>query len=388
MTERVDGRPWLALAGCFLVATGFNAYLLSPAPLIPLLVGEFAVDKPTAGLAISAAYVPWLLLQLPGGLLLDRHDNRRLVYAGAAVLGVGAAAGAVVDTYPAYLATRVVGGSTAVFLWTGGVNIVTRVFPADSRALGTSLFVASAPLGLTVAQYAGPLVAAAWGWRAVNLVYPLVTLAGLPVFALALREPVRNRSRLSLGDFARAVRDPAVLAVSVASLFAYALFLFLNSWMPTYATEVLGVELAAAGAATALVPLSGLLARPGGGWLSDRLGRRRRPVVLLSFALAMPAILGLAMAGTLPTFGLALFLAGLASQLGIGVVYVYADELAGAGSGGTSLAVLTALSVSGSLVAPVAGGWVVDAISWSAAFWFAGGLALAGLLAASAAPRA
>ena len=384
---RVARRPWLVLAGCFLVSTGFNAYLLSPAPLLPLLVGEFGVDKPTAGLAISAAYVSWLVLQLPGGLLLDRHDNRRLVYAASAVFVVGAGAGAVAGSYPAYLGTRLVAGATAVFLWTASANIVTRTFPDDTRALGTSVFVASAPLGLAVAQYAGPLVAAAWGWRAVNLVYPLVTLAGLPVFALALDEPVRNPSRLSLAGFGRALAEPAVLAVAVASFFAYALFLFLNAWMPTYATEVLGSGLAAAGAATALVPLAGLAARPGGGWLSDRLGGRRRAVVALSFVVALPAVAGLALAGTLAAFAVALLLAGFAAQLGIGVVYVYADELAGAGAGGTSLALVTALSVGGALVSPVVGGWVVDAFSWGAGFGFAAVVAVAGLVATAAAPR-
>ncbi len=379
-------RPWLVLSGCFLVSVGFNAYLLSPASLLPLLTGEFGVDKPTAGLAISAAYLSWVLLQLPGGLLLDRHDNRRLVYAAAAVFVVAAVAGAAVDSYPAFLATRLLGGATAVFLWTGNANIVNRSFPAEVRALGTSAFVASAPVGLAIAQFAGPHIAAAWGWRAVLLVYPLVTLVGLPVFALALREPVRNASRLSMAAFLRTLREPAILAVSLASAFAYALFLFLNSWMPTYATEVLSAELAAAGAAAALVPLAGIVARPGGGWLSDRLGRRR-PVVLLSFVLALPVVGGLALAGALPTFAAALLLAGFASQLGIGVVYVYARELAGAGAGGTSLALVTAASVVGALVSPVAGGWVVEALSWTAAFGFAATLAVAGALSVLAAPR-
>lgn len=379
-------RPWLVLSGCFLVSVGFNAYLLSPASLLPLLTGEFSIDKPTAGLAISVAYLSWVLLQLPGGLLLDRHDNRRLVYAAVAVFVVAAAAGAAVDSYQAFLATRLLGGSTAVFIWTGNANIVNRSFPADVRALGTSAFVASAPVGLAIAQFAGPHIAAAWGWRAVLVVYPLVTLVGLPLFVLALREPVGNESRLSMAAFLRTLREPAILAVSLASAFAYALFLFLNSWMPTYATEVLSADLAAAGAAAALIPLAGIVARPGGGWLSDRLGRRR-PVVLLSFVLALPVVGGLALAGALPAFAAALLLAGFASQLGIGVVYVYSRELAGTGAGGTSLALVTAASVVGALLSPVVGGWIVERLSWTAAFGFAAALAVAGALSVLAAPR-
>lgn len=387
MNQRGGGRPRLALAGCFLVSTGFNAYLLSPAPLLPVIGVEFGVDKPTAGLAISTAYISWLLLQLPGGFLLDRYDNRRLVYGALIVFGLAAGASGLSTSYSGFLATRLIAGATAVFLWTGCANIVTRVFPADTRGRATSVFVASAPLGLTVAQFAGPHVAGAWGWRAVNLLYPLLTLAGLPVFAMALRRPIRSPSRLPLGEFVRALRHPGVLAVSVASAFAYALFLFLNAWMPTYATETLGSGLASAGAAASLVPLAGIIARPGGGWLSDRLGRRR-PVILLSFAMALPIVGGLTLAGSLGPFAASLLLAGFAAQLGIGVIYVYAGELAGAGTEGTSLAIVTALSVGGALASPVVGGWIIDAHSWSAGFAFAGGLAVVGLLVTVAAPRA
>jgi MFS family permease len=380
-------RAWVLLAGAFLVSVGYNAFTIAPAPVLPLLAAEFGVDKPTAGLSISAVYVSWVLLQIPGGLLMDRHDNRLLVGAGVAAYLVAAAGSYLAPTYPLFLLARALGGASAVFIWTASANVVATAFPASRRALGTSLFVASASAGFALGQFLGPRVAAAAGWRAVFLVYPVATLVGVPLFALAAREPVRNGSSLSLGDFARTLRDPAVLAVSAASFCAYSLFLFFNSWMPAYATEVLGFDLSAAGAVVALVPLSGLLARPGGGWLSDRVGGRR-PVVALSFVLSVPVLLALAFAGRPALFGLLLVAAGVASQLSIGVVYVYVGELARDDRAGTSLAVLTTLSVAGSLTAPVLAGWLVESASWTAAFGYALVLGVGGLALARRAPRA
>jgi MFS family permease len=381
-------RPWVVLTGCFLLATGFNAYLLAPASLIPLLTAEFGIDKTAAGFSISVVFLAWALLQIPGGLLMDRYDNRRLIWAGVVVFAVAAVAGFFAPTYPTFLLTRFIGGIAAVSLWAASANVVGRVFPESSRALGTSLFITSAPAGGAIAQFGGPLVAAEFGWRAVLVVYPLVTLLGLPLFSFALREPIRNETRLDLSTFATTLRDPPILLVSLSSFCAYSLFVFFNSWMPTYATEELSIDLAAAGAMTALVPLVGFAARPGGGWLSDRIGGRRRPVIVAAFALALPVFAVISTVSSATGFGALLVVAGLASQLGTGVFYVYVNELSSAETSGTSLSVLTTLSMTGALVAPVLAGWLIESLSWTAAFGFGALLAVGGIAAIAVAPPA
>ena len=380
-------RPWLALAGCFLVAAGFNAYVFAPASIMPPFVAAFGIDKPAAGLSISVIFLAWVLVQIPSGYLLDRYDNRVLVWAGVAVFLVAAVSGLVAPTYPTFLATRFVGGATAVFLWTANANIVAQSFPPARRAVGTSLFVTSAPAGVTLAQAAGPPLSAVVGWRGVVAAYAVVTVCGLPLFVRALDTPIRNESTLSLSGFATALGDRRVLAIAVSSFCAYSLFVFFNSWMPTYATEVIGVGAGTAGALAALLPAMGLAARPGGGWLSDRIGGRRRPVIVAAFLLVVPALVAAAMATSVVGFAAALLLAGVGSQLGTGVFYVYVEEVSPAESGGTSLAVLMTLSIAGSLLAPVTAGWLVEAVSWGAAFGFGGLLAVGGIAAIARLPE-
>lgn len=374
-------RPWLVLGGCFLVATGFNAYVFAPASIMPRIVEAFGIDKATAGLSISVVFFAWVLLQLPGGFLLDRYDNRMLVWAGISIFFIAAIGGVFAPTYPAFLATRFVAGTTAVFLWTANANIVGQSFPPARRALGTSLFVASAPAGVTIAQAVGPPLEAAIGWRGTVAAYALIAVCGLLLFVWALDGPVRNESALSLSKFASALGNRQVLAIAVSSFCAYSLFVLFNSWMPTYATEVIGVTTGTAGTLTALLPAMGLLARPGGGWLSDRIGHRRRPVIFLAFAMVVPALVIASVATSVLVFVAALVLAGIGSQLGTGVFYVYVDELSSPESGGTSLAVLLTLSMTGSLVAPVTTGWLIDVVSWTAAFGFGGILAVIGIVA-------
>lgn len=369
----------MVLGGCFLIGASLMAYTLAPASLIPLVVDEFGINKAAAGLTISAVYVSWLVLQIPGGLIIDRYDNRHLVFGSVALLTAASVAGYFVSSYSLFLITRLIGGASAVFVWTASANIVNRVFPASRRAFGTSVFVASGPVGIAISQFGGPLIAAAAGWQAVLLVYPAIAVVGLPFLYLVVRRPIRNETRLEISAFVRALREPTIVAVSASAFCAYSLLLFFSSWMPTYGTEVLSLDLAAAGATVALVPIAGVFARPGGGWLSDWLNRRRL-VIVVGFLLTFPAIAGANLVTTIGGFGVTMVVAGVATQLGIGVFYAYAGELAESGAGGTSFAVLTAASVAGALVTPVLVGWLVEAYSWGAAFGFAALITVLGLV--------
>jgi MFS family permease len=348
---------------------------------MPPFTGAFGIDKATAGLSISVVFLGWGIFQIPSGLPVDRYDNRLLVGAGVTVFLAAAGAGLFAETYPTFLATRFVAGITAVFLWTANANIVAQSFPAARRAVGTSLFVTSAPAGVTIAQAVGPPLESLVGWQWVVAGYALITVAGVPPFVRALDTPVRNEAALSPAKFAAALGDRRVLAIAASSFCAYSLFVFFNSWMPTYATEVIRVDSGTAGALAALLPAMGLAARPGGGWLSDRIGGRRRPVIVAAFLLVVPALLVAILATSVIGFAAALLLAGVGSQLGTGVFYVYVEEVSPPESGGTSLAVLMTLSIAGSLVAPVAAGWLVETVSWTAAFGFAGLLVVGGVAA-------
>ncbi|MFC6942186.1 MFS transporter [Salinirubellus sp. GCM10025818] len=380
-------RPWIALLGCFCMGAGFNTYLIAPASIIPLFAESFGIDKTAAGLSISVFFLSWGIANLPGGLVMDRRDNRHLVLGGTVVFVAACVATALAPNYTVFLAARLVGGATGAFLWTANANVVSRVFPEERLALGTSLFVASGPVGQAIAQFLGPILANAAGWRTLFFVYPTLAIVGVPILYFAVRDPVRSDEAVSLAQFGRTFRNPTILAVSLASACSFALFLFFNSWMPTYATEELGISIAAAGSAAALVPFAGIVARPGGGWISDRIEARRRPVIVASFVLSLPLIVAISVATSPLAFAALMLLTGASIQLAIGVYYVYASELAEPGTRGTCLAMVTSMSTFGALVAPAVGGWLIGNVSWTAGYAFAVLVGLAGIGLALATPE-
>ncbi|WP_411964418.1 MFS transporter [Haloferax sp. YSMS24] len=379
-------RTWGTLGSLFLVSAGFIAYAIAPASVLPLFMDTFAVEKPAASASISAVFLTWALLQIPGGYLLDRFDNRYPVFLGTGVFVLASVTGLLTDSYTVFLLTRLLSGASAVFIVVGSVNILGRILPENRKPIGLGIFIASPPFGVAIAQFSGPLIAERYGWQAAILVYTLVAVFGLVVSVALLRQPVRADGRVTLSQFVAALQNRSILFVSTASFCTYAIWTFLNTWMPTYGTEVLGIELVAAGAATALVPLAGIVSRPGGGWLSEKLGGRLQPVILTSFLASILFLYLLSSAPSPTTFAILLGLTGGAVNLAVGLYLVYVNTLADSSTQGTSLSVLLTFSQIGNLVAPLVGGWLIANVSWTAGFGFAAGLAVLGVILIVLAP--
>lgn len=380
-TVNERARTRTLLAGTFLLSAGANGFIIAPSAVSPLFVERFGVPTAAVGNAVSVTFVGLVLTQIPGGYLLDRFDNRAVV-APAAVAYVLIAVGSQwVDGFASLLALRVVGGVVVGLVFTGGANVVGEVVPADRQGVATGIYLTSPPASFAVAHVTGPVVGTAFGPLRVFLVHAAVAVVGLVLFLAAAREPIRGGSPPTVAEFVQALGDRSVLLVAVSACSSYALYLFLNSWLPTYGREVLSLSLGEAGVVTALVPLVGIVARSGGGWLSGYLGGRRRPVLAGALVLGAAALVLVPLTDAVFAFVVLAATAGFAVQLGSGVYYVLARELASVGTEGTSLTVLTTVVFVGSFSGPFLGGWLIASTSWTVTIIAFAGIGLAGTLA-------
>jgi len=369
------------LAGCFLLSVGFNGFIISPSSIAPLFAERFAVPQAAVGDVVSAVFVGTILTQVPGGYLLDRYDNRWLVTVATAGFVAVVVAIQAVSSFSVFLGLRVLGGVTAGFLFTAGANAVGQVFDAERTGFATGIYLASPSVAFVAAHATSPLVGTTFGPLAVFPLHGLSTVLGTALVWAGARGPVRGDDAPTVGEFARALGNRSVILVALSAGTVFAMYVFLNTWVPTYGQEVLELPLWLAGVVAALVPLVGIAARPGGGWVSSRIGGRRRPVLVGGLVVGLALTVAIPFVGGVAPF-LALLAAGAFSlQLGFGVYYVLAGELAAAGTEGTSLTLMTTISFTGSLVAPVAGGRLIAGPGWTAAFVAFGVIGAVGALA-------
>lgn len=258
-----NSSAWAVLAGCLLLAVGVHVFMIAPSSIAPLLVERFSISKAAVGNAVSAAILGSILVQIPGGYLLDNFDNRWILVPCIGVYIAVILAIQFVESYTVFLALRVIGGLAVGLVFTTGTNIIGQVFPSDQQGFTTGLYMASSPLAFALAHVTSPLIGTAFGPLRAFLFHAALAASGFVLFWIVATNPIRSAGTPTADEFVRAIGNRSVLLLSVSVFVAFALYIFLNTWVPTYGTDVLSLPISTAGFVTALVPLVGIVARPG-----------------------------------------------------------------------------------------------------------------------------
>ena len=165
--------------------------------------------------------------------------------------------------------------------------------PERRRGLFVSLQAMSSDAAVFVAGVVGVVLSAslgnealdAWGWRVALL---LGTVVG--PFALVVRRTLVETVALAApGEDRAATASPRVVLIGLAMMSASGTVNYSLTYLGTFAATTLGIVSASAFGATILVGLSGIVADPLSGWLSDRFGRK--PVMLTPGLVLLCAIL-------------------------------------------------------------------------------------------------
>jgi MFS family permease len=399
-----DDPAWSRSGIAYLVATWLlsaaaQVYVIVPASVVPRIATDFGVSQTTAVWLISAVLVAWAGTNFGVGVVVDRVGDYIVVaVSGAVVVGTALAGwvAAADGLFWPLIGTRVVAGVAVGAVWIASTTLVGRLFTVKRRATALGIFTTSAPAGFAVGQVLGPRITDAAGWPAIFAVGGALTAIALVVFGLVHLvdgEASRTRSEGATDDsdaatvasirqrFAVTLRNRTVAVGAGAAFVAYSLYLFLNSWLPTYLIVAFDLSVEVSGLLAAVFPAMGIISRAGGGVVSDRLfGHRRLPVLKWSFVITTPVVFLLGVSTSIPILVALLVLGGLVIQLTFGVVYSYVQEAVEPENAGTALSILGSAGISGAFSAPVIAGALIDLTgTYAAAFAYAVGIAAVGV---------
>ncbi len=280
--------------------------------VLPLLAVEhFDATAWQMGLLSAAAWLPWLLLGLVVGALVDRLDNRRVMIgadlvaaAALASIPLGAAVG--VLGIGQLLAVALVTGTCTVFFRTAYAGLVASVVPdehldgANARLVGTESAMQIAGPGL-----GGALVTVVGAVGAVLAQSASFLVSALCLLAMGRGSGRRETSsaRHERGDLAREIREGLDVTIADPYLRFFAItggisnfgLTGYQSLLVLFMVRDLGLGATAVGQLMALGAAGGVLGAVLAPVLSRRLGSARTIVVLI--LLSGPAALLIATAG-------------------------------------------------------------------------------------------
>lgn len=318
---------------------------------------EFHSGAGATALVFSITAFLYFGLGVISGALADRIGPRKVVFAGALVMGGGLLLTATVPTIELGYVTYGVGvgiGTTC-----GYVPMVGAAGGWFQRRRGLAIGIAVSGIGLgtlLVPLLAAALIAA-HGWRATYAIFGVASFAILSACAAAASRPAAHppAGSLRLGEAVR-TRDFALLYIS-ALLFSFSLFVFFVHLVP-YA-EAGGIDVPRATSLLAVIGAGSFVGRIALGWLAGRLGSVRTfqgalALMAVSYLIWLlgPGYEGLVAFALLMGFGYGGWVALSPS--------VAADIFGPEGLSGTVGALFTSAAI-GALLGPPAAGFVKDA---------------------------
>ena len=355
----------------------------------PKLTGDLGLSAKSYGLAVSAFFWVYAPVQLFAGWLCDRFSVYKLLAAGILLWAASTLLMGFVGGFASLLVLRIMLGVGESLAFPGSSKIIARHVPAERRGIANAALAMGIALGPAVGTLAGGLMVASIGWRAMFVVFGLVTL----IWVVPWRQTVRTLSTTGHFDGGPRVDAGTLLAkwplwsMSIVHCLGNYCFYFLLAWLPLFLTKSRGFTI------TEMTLLASLGYAVQGacafvyGHFSDwwtRSGRSeaacRRWMMVASQTLAAAAILGLAYAHSAVAIGLLLCLAGAASAALSMNLYAVAQMFAGPRAAGTWVGFQNAFGNLSGIFGPIITGIIVDRAGYESAFYLTAAVAAFGAL--------
>ncbi|MBI0582381.1 MAG: MFS transporter [Methanomassiliicoccales archaeon] len=275
---------------------------VSPAVLATDLQETFGVGLTAVALLSSAYFYAYMVMQLPCGVLTDRWGPRRTVCAFTALSALGALVTALASSFEIVVAGRVMIGLGVAMVYVPTLKVLSSWFRKDefSTMTGVLLMIGNAG-GLAAA---GPLAAMSdlAGWRQVFLALAVLTAVLTWLMWLLVRDRPQDvglpavdgtaeEEKVPMGRALRQVFRSGIRFCPYAVIFFFmygSLMVYQGLMGGPYFRDVLGWDKAEYGFSLTFVGLGMIAGCPFSGYLSDRVLRSRRKVVVagtLAFAL-------------------------------------------------------------------------------------------------------
>ncbi|RNI22769.1 MFS transporter [Flexivirga caeni] len=378
MRFRRDGAPgnaapapmprevWVLVSAGFVIALGYGVV----APALPEFAASFGVDLTAASAIVSAFAVMRLVFAPTSGRLVTRFGERPMYLLGVFIVALSTLAAALAQTYWQLMLFRGLGGVGSVMFSVAALGLLIRISPPAIRGRVSGLYSSSFVLGsITGPVLGGALVG--FGLRVPFVVYAVTLFAAITVVHLQLRHSTLGQldgsTKVAVMPLPSALRIGAYRsAVATAAIFGW-VYAMRVSLVPLYFARVLHQHVGIAGLALATYACGDVIAMMPAGRLSDRIGRR--PLIVAGMTILALATLTLAF-----THSVAIaFASTLIGGIGTGMVSpsqqaVLADVMYGHGRGGPVLVTYQMSQDLGTVIGPVAGGFLAQEWGFPTAF--------------------
>jgi MFS family permease len=289
LDESIPVRAWWCLAACTLssIVLQLDGTLVNVA--LPELGDSFDADTGATTWALTAYFVAYALVLIPGGRLVDRLGPARIAVTGLGLFALASLAGALAPTLDALLASRLAQGAAAGLVSPAALAGAIRGFPPHRRGAALGIWGAASGAASLIGPLTGGALTVGLGWRACW--WALLAFALTALVAMARLAPGRAEAVAHSGTTVSGGRSVVASCTALTAL-AYLLMIAVPLLGQQYLQEALALSALSAAAWLLVITLTSTLVSPFAGRFTDRHGEARPIALALTISALALATLG------------------------------------------------------------------------------------------------
>ncbi len=300
----------------------------APSALSPIIIEELGLSYGMAGVLFSSYFFLYALMQVPSGILSGVLGPRRTIVTFTLITVVGTLLFYVShDFWSLILAQLLIGLGSSVF-YINAVRLTSEWFPPEKRVSALGVLSAATGLGNSASSLGFPLaIALLGGWRPLYLYSAVLMTVAFAANVLFLKENPeavsnnREKSGAPLASLVKAAFMDRRIYPFIAGFVLMSFAWVLMTWLPQFLIDTRGFSYMDVGIISSVGNIMGI---PGCiliAMISDRLKKRKLPLVAFSALSALFVALILAAGPGTPLIVYAVLVGGIGFCQSIWVLF-------------------------------------------------------------------
>lgn len=333
------------------------------APITPLIMAEFNINRGTASLLISVIALTGLCLGVPAGVVINRIGAKKAIFIGA-VLASLPALSFLAEDYFLLLLTRFALGAGMALVFSAVGPLVMQWFGPKELPVFNGLWGGAMVLGTAVSSFLVVPLSDALGWK-----FGLSVLGGASlicgvcwvVLSQNLQVSTTEVRKFSIKDSLNVMKSRNTLLIAAADAGPYALLGAVSTWLPTFYHEVHGMSLIKAGSLMGILSLSGTCSLIATILIVRWVTHRRILLIVPGFIVGFAGFGSFLLAGT-PFVYLAIIALGVSFWMYLPALFTIPMELPGSDPNKVAITFGTLMSVGSgvAMLSPFIVGFTTD----------------------------
>ena len=382
---------WVILGIVFLASVAAPLNQFKVPPLMPVLIRAFNLSIANSGWLMSVFSLTGIILAIPAGFIMQKYGPKTTGLISVGCVAIGAVLGAVSTSAGLMLLSRFIEGVGMGLIAVVAPVAIATWFPAETRGVPMGIWAIWVPAGSIIMFNLAPALNAAMGWQAVWWAGAIFSGIAFALYMFLFRlprpeemaggPPPREAGPAEKPDLGKAMANRDLWLLSFTFMCFNLALQALNTYYPTFLNAERGYDLGAASFIASLAAIVNIVSSPAGGYISDRIGSRRR-MIIIPFSILMFGFLFLFTAGGALIPALMIAMGILIGAVPTATFAAVPEVMGGPQLAGIGMAVLALGQNLGMVIGPAVFGPLASSIGWANAGYLLIPVCIAGIIAA------